>query len=505
MALLHLLKSLIKNHIIIYLLVTLLPAASISFYLTQQKVKIMETAEEGKAQEIANSYAANIETFLGETVGRLEMLATSIKVEKNNLEDLNDILLETAGKDSRFSGFYWANTDGDLLISTNTMTEPVNIGKRPYFQQAVKTKETSFSSPHLGSVTGRHIISIATPIVENGQVKGVLIASLRLTKIEEKVRNLVKNEAVKVIDNTGQTLIKTGPVSGRDTTKARTSVNQVPWTITVYKNSNLTQNFWLAFFTYLFVLLAIFNTLYLLFKIILLRRNLKKEQQETELQKLELIGKLAASTAHEIRNPLTGIKGLVKLLSEEYRDEKAQAYFNVIQTEIDRINSIVSELLVLGKPTAYHLKTYNANEIVSEIKPIIQSEANYMNVEFNTQYSPEPIFISCVKDQLKQVILNLSKNSLQAMSHGGKLSIQLAKESELCVIRVIDNGKGMTDEQIAQAFNPFFTLKKDGSGLGLTICKRIIETYGGEIFLKSAPNQGTEVKITIPAALEITM
>src|SRR5262249_3042484 len=149
---------------------------------------------------------------------------------------------------------------------------------------------------------------------------------------------------------------------------------------------------------------------------------------QMEIHKLELIGNLAASTAHEIRNPLTGIKGLVKLLSEDYRDEKAQAYFEVIQLEIDRINAIVGELLVLGKPTAYTLKTYNAKEIVAEIEPIIHSEANFTNVEFSIHYHSEYLPVSCIKDQLKQVILNLAKNSLQAMPNGGRLSINLEKQ-----------------------------------------------------------------------------
>ncbi|WP_066392963.1 PAS domain-containing sensor histidine kinase [Neobacillus mesonae] len=503
MAFQHDAKTFVKKHILIYILLTILPAAGISYILSQHHVKMMNTEEKIEAQKIANTYAMNIENFLGETVGRLEMLATSIKVQKNDLSELKKILTETAGKDTRFSGFYWANTDGDVLIGTNPINNPVNVGKRPYFQHTVKTKKTSFSKPHIGSIMGRYIISISTPIVEQGRVKGVLIASLRLDEMEAKIKNQIKGETVLVVDNTGQTLFKTGQIPKDNTVISRTSVAQLPWTITAFKNFNTADDYRRTFLKYLFILLTVFNILYLLIKYILLRRNLKKEQEQTEIHKLELIGKLAASTAHEIRNPLTGIKGLVKLLSEEYRDEKAHSYFEVIQTEIDRINSIVSELLVLGKPTAYHLKTYDANHITAEINPIIQSEANFTNIELITSYSSESLFVSCVKDQLKQVILNLTKNSLQAMPNGGSLYIFLERKNNLCSIRVKDNGSGMSAEQIAQAFNPFYTLKKDGSGLGLTVCKRIIESYGGDINLTSTLNKGTEVEITIPLALEI--
>jgi two-component system, sporulation sensor kinase D len=237
-------------------------------------------------------------------------------------------------------------------------------------------------------------------------------------------------------------------------------------------------------------------------KYVLLRKKLLKEKEQTEIQKLELISKLAASTAHEIRNPLTGIKGLVKLLSEEYHDKKAQSYFEVIQLEIDRINTIVSELLVLGKPTAHTLKTFNVNEIIKEIEPIIHSEANFMNVRLSIDYSLEDLPISCVKDHIKQVILNLAKNSLQAMPAGGNLTISLEKHSESCLIRVVVYGKGKENEHQNQALNPIYKKNKDGSGLGLTVCKRMIETYGGKISIESKSNEGTQVTITLPLLSE---
>jgi two-component system, sporulation sensor kinase D len=170
----------------------------------------------------------------------------------------------------------------------------------------------------------------------------------------------------------------------------------------------------------------------------------------------------------------------------------------VIQSEIDRINAIVSELLVLGKPTAYTLKTYNVNDIVSEIEPIIHSEANYMNVEFSTRLASMDLPVSCVKDHLKQVVLNLAKNAFQAMPNGGKLSISLEKGMHSCIIRIADTGVGMQKDQVKQAFDPFYTLKKDGSGLGLTVCKRIIETYSGNISIQTTFNEGTLVEISLP-------
>ncbi|WHY87239.1 ATP-binding protein [Neobacillus novalis] len=491
-----------KKKWFIYLFLTLIPAVVISFILAQHKVSSVETEYKSEAQEFADFHAMNIGNFLGETVGRLEMLSTSIKVQNNNKDELQKILQETEEKDSRFSGFYWSNSNGDLLIGSNPIKNPINVSDRAYFQQALKTKKTSLSEAHIGRVTGRYIISVATPFMDDEQVTGVLIASLRIDEVGAAINSLIKEEMIVVIDETGKTLIRAGSIPEKNSVKSSMKVAQIPWTISAYVTSENDLVFRKALLQYFIIFLTITNILYLSAQNLLLRKKVNKEKEQMEIHKLELIGNLAASTAHEIRNPLTGIKGLVKLLSEEYREEKAQAYFEVIQLEIDRINAIVGELLVLGKPTAYTLKTYNANEIVAEIEPIIHSEANFTNVEFSIHYHSEDLPVSCIKDQLKQVILNLSKNSLQAMPNGGRLSINIERQDESCLITVADNGIGMQKEQIAQAFKPFFTLKKDGSGLGLTVCKRIIDSYGGKVFIKSVPNEGTQVEIILPLAIE---
>jgi two-component system, sporulation sensor kinase D len=492
----------LKN-LITYILLTVIPALVISFILAEQRVAETNNQYKNKAQWYANFHAMNIENFLGETIGRLEMLATSIKIQHNNLTDVEKILKETQEKDSRFSGFYWSNTKGDLLISSNPLTSAVNVGDRPYFQQVLKTGKTSISDAHIGRVTGRFIITIATPIEENGEIHGILLASLRLDKIEEKVIDLIKDEIITVTDSQKQKIIQTDSQKKSDYyIKASMEISEVPWKTTAYiihKDQNIYMKVFLTDFIYSFIIL---NILFLLFLYFLLRRKMKNEKKQNDIQKLELIGNLATSTAHEIKNPLTGIKGLITLLSEESPDSKSQFYFKVIQIELDRINAIVSELLVLGKPTANRLVSCNPNKIVAEIEPIIISESNYLNVQVTIRYSQEEISISCVIDQLKQVILNLVKNALHAMKNGGQLVISIEKLFDTCVIMVEDNGDGMSKEMLKQVFTPFFTMKKDGSGLGLTVCKRIIDSYRGDIRIESEVGKGTKVEIILPLLKE---
>jgi two-component system, sporulation sensor kinase D len=243
------------------------------------------------------------------------------------------------------------------------------------------------------------------------------------------------------------------------------------------------------------------NILFTLVQYIILRRQTQQERHQNEAQKLELIGTLAASTAHEIRNPLTGISGFIQLLQKKYHSEEDQLYFSVIEEEIKRINQIVSEFLVLGKPTAEKWQNNSVKEIVSEIMPIVFSEANLYNVEVDLQINTiQDVGVYCTKDHIKQVVLNVAKNSLEAMPNGGHLKILIEAETEHVIIKVKDTGEGIPEEMLKHIFLPFITSKEKGTGLGLVVCKRIISMYGGTIDIQSEVNKGTTVMIMLPSA-----
>ncbi len=230
----------------------------------------------------------------------------------------------------------------------------------------------------------------------------------------------------------------------------------------------------------------------------LLKRQTKLERQQNELQKIELVGTFAASTAHEIRNPLTGIKGLVALLKEKYKDEQDQFYFSIIEQEIERINEIVSEFLILGKPTAIIEQTYDVRTILNEVALIIQSEANLHNIVFHLHLPDHHVHIRCSKDHMKQVVLNITKNAIEAMTSSDTLTIVVTDNETHTQLQIIDTGKGIPKHIQKHLFHPFFTNKDTGTGLGLVICKRIVEMYDGHIFIDSKENKGTTVHIEIP-------
>ncbi len=482
-------------------MITLIPSMTISHFIAQQKIQEHDSNYLSEARDYAQLHANDIERFIGETSSRLDMLATLININPNDLYNVKEILMRTHAKDIRFSGFYWANPEGDLVIGTNHSPTPINVSDREYFQKAIETGNRTISPVHLGRVTGRFVITIAVPVFQNEEVKGVLLGSLRVDMIEEVVQSKIKDEIIVVSDNTGQLLIESNSSFLEDQLFSYlVKVESVPWTVSAYVTPEESYIYERAFLMSLGLFLILTHIFFLLFQYYLLKHRVKLELEQNERQKLELVENLAASTAHEIRNPLTGIKGLIQLLSEKYKDKKDQLYFQIILAEVNRINSIVSELLLLGKPTAHTLKTYNANDIIKEIEPIIESEANYSSVRLSIRYSSYELPISCVADHLKQVILNLIKNSLDAVSTDGEVIISLVKYDEKCMIKVIDNGSGMPEEVLKQVFNPFFTMKKSGTGLGLVVCRRIIHSFAGKINIKSIPNEGTEVEISIPLA-----
>ncbi|WP_209809266.1 ATP-binding protein [Ammoniphilus resinae] len=456
-----------------------------------------------EAHRAASLHAMYLQSFISETIGRMESLALLITSQNGEMDQIMGIITKVHHQDPRFSGFYWVQPSGEILISSNPMNKEVNLLDRNYFQKVLETGSTYVSKPHVGRVTGRIIVSIATPIVSENEITGVLVGSLRLDAIERYLKQFAGEETIQVRDENGQWLIMNSDTAADiPTINAEVNTQRVSWIVRA-GIPDLSREWYIqSYLFYFFVTLILIHILYTLMKYQWLKRQLKLEKLQNDAQKLELIGSLAASTAHEIRNPLTGIKGLTTLLSEKYDDEKDQFYFSIIQQEINRINAIVSELLVLGKPTIQTVENYDLHSILSEITPIIESEANLYNVELHIQMVEEPLPITCSKDHIKQVLLNISKNALEAMPNGGCLTITSGLQKDHAKVEISDTGNGIPPEVMERIFDPFFTSKKNGTGLGLVVCKRILDMYGGTISITGTSEKGTSVGITLPLTKE---
>ncbi|MGV3465297.1 MAG: ATP-binding protein [Heyndrickxia sp.] len=226
------------------------------------------------------------------------------------------------------------------------------------------------------------------------------------------------------------------------------------------------------------------------------------EQKNTEemlrkTEKLSLVGEMAAGIAHEIRNPLTTIRGFVQIL-DHFSEEKKYLYSKTILEEIDRINFIVSEFMVFARPHSIEFKKCNIFDIIRNVVHLLNAETAMKNVVITEVYHQNDIFIYGEKNQLTQVFLNMLKNAIDALPNGGKINISSSSSDGNVIISVQDNGIGMSPEQVSKIGEPFYTLKENGNGLGLMVSYKIIENHRGRIFVESELNKGTTFHISFP-------
>ncbi len=215
-------------------------------------------------------------------------------------------------------------------------------------------------------------------------------------------------------------------------------------------------------------------------------------------EKLSVVGQLAAGVAHEIRNPLTTLKGFVQF----FRSSLGEKYTQIMLSELERINLIVSEFLVLAKPQGNSFKTNDLKRVIADVVCLFEAQANLKNVQMKTCYPEGPLLVECEANQLKQVFINLFKNAMEAMPSGGKLTIELAEtEGQQVSVVVADEGVGIPESHIPRLGEPFFTTKEEGTGLGLVISYKIVENHGGQLMIHSQPHQGTSVVVLFPLAV----
>lgn len=227
----------------------------------------------------------------------------------------------------------------------------------------------------------------------------------------------------------------------------------------------------------------------------------KMEDLLRRSEKLTTVGQLAAGVAHEIRNPLTTLRGFLQM---QQRTRVVNVmHTDVMLAELDRINLIVSEFLILAKPQAVQFRTKDVRFTMGDVVSLLDSEAHLHNIEFEVHFSPSPVLVHCEENQLKQVFINLLKNAMEAMPGGGRILLQVEKDGHgQAVLRVIDEGEGIAKERLQKLGEPFYTNKEKGTGLGLMISQRIIEGHHGTLKIDSELGQGTAVTITLPLAQE---
>lgn len=227
------------------------------------------------------------------------------------------------------------------------------------------------------------------------------------------------------------------------------------------------------------------------------------EEQLKRADKLSALGVLAAGIAHEIRNPLTGMKMIVQLLDSEFAvDDSRREPLGIIQREINRLEGIVGNLLDFARPSKPKAIDVDLEKVVEDCYKLIKNQLIKQCIVFEKNVEPDCPMITGDPDQLKQVFINILTNSIYALGSEGLLRVTIEKREDSVVVAFEDTGTGIKPERLPDIFNPFMTTKEDGTGLGLSMAQRIVEEHGGRIEAQSILGEGATFSVVLPRKLE---
>ncbi|MFJ7831725.1 ATP-binding protein [Peribacillus sp. NPDC097284] len=221
----------------------------------------------------------------------------------------------------------------------------------------------------------------------------------------------------------------------------------------------------------------------------------------TELQQakqLDSVGQLAATIAHEIRNPITVVKGFAQLLDQEKELSKTEKFYvQTMLTELEFTQVIINDYLSLAKPHTDNIEVIQLNQEIQKTSDLLTSFANNRNIGFQLRFK-EDLIIKINPIELKQLLVNIMKNGIESMNNPGFIIVETSQERDMAKIKITDTGVGLSKEQLEIIGTPFYSLKDRGTGIGLTVCYTIAQKYKGKIVVESQVNKGTSFIIYFP-------
>lgn len=222
------------------------------------------------------------------------------------------------------------------------------------------------------------------------------------------------------------------------------------------------------------------------------------QQQVIRNERLAALGQAVAEITHEIKNPLVMIGGFARQLVKRAEDDVQQTKLTTIVREVDRLERLLAELKDLYRPRDLRIAQFDLNDLLREIASLAMDSRTSENISIRLADEAPHAFIDADREKIKQVLLNVIKNSMEAMREGGEIIISSECSGDKITLKIIDNGPGIPEEILDKIFSPFFTTKEGGTGLGLCVSKRIIEEHPGSSFaISSQPGHGVEVVITL--------
>jgi signal transduction histidine kinase len=235
-----------------------------------------------------------------------------------------------------------------------------------------------------------------------------------------------------------------------------------------------------------------------------LRESRQLEERLHFAERSTAIGRLASALAHEIRNPLNFINLSIDHVRSKYppaeprERERFDGLLGTIKEEAARLNRLVTDVLNFGRPASLNVRTVNLVRIADEVIALVRTKADEQGVEIETRVPAGPVEIEGDAEKLKSCFANIVINALQAMPDGGRLVVAVECDPQSCHLRFSDTGAGIPEEALDRVFEPYYSTKDTGTGLGLAVTKKIVEEHGGRIRVESAPGEGTTFEVDLP-------
>ncbi|MCL6603261.1 MAG: PAS domain S-box protein [Paenibacillus sp.] len=227
--------------------------------------------------------------------------------------------------------------------------------------------------------------------------------------------------------------------------------------------------------------------------------NMRNELDNVE--RLTLVGQMAAGITHEIRNPMAVVRGFLQLMREKSPDD-LHSYYHIVMEELDRANSIINDFLSLAQSRISIKEQVLLHDIIEELSPLLWADANLRGQSVELKLNPSLPQLQLNVREMKQLILNLGRNGMEAMGSKGVLTLETRCTPERVELIIRDTGSGITEAQREKLFVPFFTTKSQGTGLGLSLCLNIVERHSGKITVQSQEGVGTEFLVSFPYKLD---
>lgn len=526
------------RRIVLFLIVLFItvPLGITGYSLIYQGFHKEQQAEIEKNNQVANHAASYLNEYLSGYEVALQAFATTPSIINEEREETKRMLQDFDLIRPEPSLLWVANSRGELVAKHPDEYMDKNIRQRDFFQESMKGNNF-VGGPYTGAVTGIEIIVISVPFYRDGQVAGVVGVSIPLTELQKELGVIQVDDPgyLVLLNLKGDILSHPNLEEYRKTYSFQESplyedllikesesgyfdktaneperrmhsfvkLKEAPWVVVAVQplekfelklHQTLARN--------VLALLIIGMFLGFLIHYILLLRDMNNAEKMRQREKLAVVGELAAGVAHEIRNPLTSIKGFVQLIDSKKGMEIPPFYIETILDELDRIEQIVGEMVVLAKPAQEEKSQVDFSTLLHDTLNLMSPQASMQNIMLRLEIEPGLPFVMGVRNQLKQVMINLIKNSIEALEENkGEIIITATYDAEHIFISVADNGKGIESKVLSKLGTPFFSTKDSGTGLGLMISYRIIQNHEGEIKVESKPGVGTEFRIILPVKL----